>query len=111
MRLIRVMMAVVILSMLAGVFSQTAWAGPVSVGIAIGVPAPVVVYPAPVYYPPAYAYGPPPTDPGSSSIPVRDIGTTGTTTMGTTIDTAGTAITAGRLRRAGRARTFIIVPG
>ncbi len=64
MRLIRVMMAVVILSMLAGVFSQTAWAGPVSVGIAIGVPAPVVVYPAPVYYPPAYAYGPPPYGPG-----------------------------------------------
>ena len=37
---------------------SSAHAGGVSVGIAIGVPAPVIVAPAPVYYEPAY-YPPP----------------------------------------------------
>ncbi|MGA3175592.1 MAG: hypothetical protein ABSE25_14375 [Syntrophorhabdales bacterium] len=40
------------------VLPQESRAG-VSVGVSLGVPAPVVAYPAPAYYPPAY-YGPAP---------------------------------------------------
>jgi hypothetical protein len=54
--------ASVILAVIAGAACMIpghASAAPVHVGIAIGVPAPVVAYPAPVYYPPPY-YAPAP---------------------------------------------------
>ncbi len=39
---------------------STANAGPVSVGISIGIPAPIIVAPAPVYYPAPVVYAPAP---------------------------------------------------
>jgi hypothetical protein len=40
--------------------ASSAHAGPVSVGISIGVPAPFIYAPAPVYYPQQAYYPPPP---------------------------------------------------
>ena len=59
MKLFRVAMIAAILAVAAGALPGDSWAhSPVSVGIAIGVPAPVAVYPANPYAP-AYVYGPP----------------------------------------------------
>jgi hypothetical protein len=47
------------LGLTVGLLLENSWAGGVSVGINIGIPAPVGVYMAPAYYPPAYIYPPP----------------------------------------------------
>ncbi len=65
--------AFVILAVVAGAACMVpgyASAGPVHVGIAIGVPAPVVAYPAPVYYPSPYYVAPAPVY-GAVVVPPR----------------------------------------
>jgi hypothetical protein len=60
MKLFRVAILAAMLVVTASILPQHSWASTrVGVGIAIGVPAPLVGYAAPVYYPPAY-YAPPP---------------------------------------------------
>jgi hypothetical protein len=59
MKLFSLIIIVAVLSLAAVFLPQNSWAGGVSLGIGIGILAPVAVYPAPAYYPATYGYGPP----------------------------------------------------
>ena len=55
----RLVVMVGILSVAVWALPGDIWAGPpVSFGLFVGIPAPVVAYPPPVYYPAPYAYAP-----------------------------------------------------
>lgn len=59
MKTLGLILIVAVLGLTAGFLPEKSWAGGVSVGIGITIPAPIGVYPAPVYYPPHYVYAPP----------------------------------------------------